>query len=45
MDLRDQIGTKGDKKHEKCEAKALLKHKYYWVHKEEDTRFNGINAV
>ena len=26
--LRDEIGTKGDKKNEKCEAKARLKHKY-----------------
>ena len=25
--LCDEIGTKGDKKHEKREAKALLKHK------------------
>ena len=33
LDLRGEIGTKGDKKHAKCEAKALLKHKYYWVHK------------
>ena len=37
MDLRDEIGTKGDKKHTKREAKAHLKYKYYWVHKEEDT--------
>ena len=35
--LRDEIGTKGDKKHAKREAKARLKHKYYWIHKEEDT--------
>ena len=34
LDLRDKIGTKGDKKHAKREAKARLKHKYYWVHKE-----------
>ena len=33
LDLGDEIGTKGDKKHEKHEAKALLKHKYYKVHK------------
>ena len=33
LDLCDEIGTKGDKKHAKREAKALLKHKYYWVHK------------
>ena len=37
LDLRDEIGTKGDKKHAKREAKARLKHKYYWIHKEEDT--------
>ena len=30
--LRDDIGTKGNKRHAKCEAKALLKHKYYWIH-------------
>ena len=40
LDLRDEIGTKGDKKHAKREAKARLKHKYYWVHKGEDTLFN-----
>ena len=45
LDLRDEIGTKGDKKHAKREAKARLKHKYYWVHKEEDTLFNGMKAV
>ena len=33
LDLRDEIGTKGDKKQEKLEAKARLKHKYYWIHK------------
>ena len=44
MDLRDEIGTKGDKKHAKREAKARLKHKYYWIHKEEDTLFNGMKA-
>ena len=33
MDLRDYIGNKGDKKHVKCESKAHLQHKYYWVHK------------
>ena len=27
LDLRDEIGTKGDKKHVKCEAKARLTHK------------------
>ena len=45
LDLRDEIGTKGDKKHVKREAKARLKHKYYWIHKEEDTLFNGMKAV
>ena len=33
LDICDEIGTKGDKKHAKREAKARLKHKYYWVHK------------
>ena len=33
LDLRGGIGTKGDKKHAKREAKALLKHKYYCIHK------------
>ena len=32
--LRDEIGTKGNKKHAKREAKARLKQKYYWIHKE-----------
>ena len=45
MDICDEIGTKGDKKHAKLEAKARLKHKYYWVHREEDIRFNGMKAV
>ena len=45
LGLRDEIGTKGDKKHAKREAKARLNHKYYWVHKEEDTLFNGMKAV
>ena len=45
LDLRDEIGTKVDEKHAKREAKARLKHKYYWVHKEEDTIFNGMKAV
>ena len=45
LDLRDEIGTKGDKKHAKREGKAHLKQKYYWVHKEEDTFFNGMKAV
>ena len=33
LDLRDEIGTKGNKKHAKREAKARLEHKYYWIHK------------
>ena len=41
----DKIGTKGDNKYVKLEAKALLNYKYYWVHKEEDTRFNCMKAV
>ena len=45
LDLRDEIGTKGDKKHAKREAKTRLKHKYYWVHKEEDKLFNGMKAI
>ena len=45
LDLRDKIGTKGDKKHAKREAKAQLKYKYYCIHKEEDTLFNGMKAV
>ena len=35
LDLRDKIGTKGDNKDTKREAKARLKNKYYWEHKEE----------
>ena len=45
LDLCGEIGTKGDKKHVKREAKARLKHKYYWVHKEEDIIFNGMKDV
>ena len=45
MDLCDDIGTNGDKKNAKREAKASLKHKYYWVHKEEDIIFNRMKAV
>ena len=45
LDICDEIGTKGDKNRAKREAKARLKHKYYWVHKEEDTLFNGMKAV
>ena len=45
LDLCDEIGTKGDKKHAKREAKARLKYKYCWIHKEEDTLFNGMKDV
>ena len=45
LDISDDIGTKGDKKYSKREAKAHLKNKYYWLHKEEDTLFNGMKAV
>ena len=34
LDLFDEIGTKGDKKHAKREAKSRLNHKYYWINKE-----------
>ena len=34
LDIRDEIGTKGNKKHAKRDTKARLKHKYYWIHKE-----------
>ena len=39
------MGTKGDKKHAKREAKERLNHKYYWAHKEEDIIFNRMKAV
>ena len=39
MDIRDEIGTKGDNKIVKREAKVHLNHKYYWLHKEEDIIF------
>ena len=29
LDLHDEIGTKGDKKNAKCEAKPCLNYKYY----------------
>ena len=45
LDLCDEIVTKGDSKHVKREAKARLKQKYYWVHKEEGILFNGMKAV
>ena len=41
LDLRDEIGTKGEEKHAKCEAKARLNHKYYWVHKNK-TYFSTV---
>ena len=34
LDLSDEIGTNGNKKHAKREAKARSNHKYYWIHKE-----------
>ena len=45
LDIRYEIGTKGDKKHAKRESKARLKHKYYCIHKEEDTLFNGMKDI
>ena len=45
LDLRDEFGTKVNNNHAKREAKARLKHKYYCIHKEEDTLFNGMKAV
>ena len=45
LGICDEIGTKGDKKYAKHEAKPRLKHKYYWVHKKEDIIFNGMKAV
>ena len=45
LDICDEIGTKGDKKYVKREAKARLKHKYYWFHKEEDILFNSMKYV
>ena len=44
LDLCDEIGTKGDNKHAKSEAKARLDHKCYWIHKEADTLFNSMKA-
>ena len=29
----------------KRKDKSCLKHKYYWVHKEEDILFNGMKAI
>ena len=37
LDLCDKTVIKGDKKYLKLETKSNLEHKYYWVHKEEDT--------
>ena len=34
LDHCDELGTKGDKKHAKREAKARLNQKCYWIHKE-----------
>ena len=45
LDIRDEIDTKGDKKNTKRGAKAHLKYKYYWVHKEEVMIFNGTKTV
>ena len=45
LDLTDAIGTKGDKKPAKHDAKARLKQKQYWLHKEEDIIFNGMKAL
>ena len=45
LDNCDEIGTKGEKKHEKREAKARLNHKQYCIHKEEGTLFNSMKAV
>ena len=45
LDLCDGIGTKGDKKHAKREAKAILKEKYYWIPKDEDMFFIVMKAV
>ena len=45
LDLRDEVGTKGNKKQENRENKARLNHKYYQVQKEEGIIFNGMQAV
>ena len=44
LDLCDEVGTKGDKKHAKCKTKARLKQKYYWLNKEEGILFNCMKA-
>ena len=33
------------RKTQKRESKARLKHKYYWLHKEEDITFNGMKDI
>ena len=45
MDLCDEVSTNGDKKHANVKSKASLKHKYYWVNKEENKLFNSTMAV
>ena len=45
LDIHDEIGTNGDKKHTKREAKERSNQKYYLVHKEEDILFNGMKSV
>ena len=45
LDLCDEIGTKVNMKHVKREAKARFKHKYHWVHKQEDILFNSMKDV
>ena len=45
LNICDEIGTKGDKKHTKREAKSRLNHKNYLVHKEENILSNGIKAI
>ena len=41
LDLSDEMSTNGDKKHAKREAKAILKHKYYWETKNK-TYFSTV---
>ena len=45
MDICDELGTKGDKKHAKREAKALLNHKYYCLYKEEYILLNYMEDI
>jgi hypothetical protein len=42
---RDKVGTTGDKKHAKREAKARLKGTFYHVHDDADLLYNGIKAT